>query len=276
MPFLIQGKTNWKYILIVLILAIIVGGGIFFWIKTQEIPPAEFPEIKKPEKVVEKESPLTVEKKEIERIIAFDVSHDNRGKNYSKFLNGFKESGFEIELITDKIDENNLKKVGTLILTVHFSSYLQSELEAIKKFLEKGGNLIILGDFVGLDDINRIISPLGVELFDCNLGWGWEVVPVFEHVLLKDVEKLSFPAATCLKIKNEDFKAIVHAPEWPVVAVKENKNKILISGDSNVCDDEYINRAHNRVFCKNITLWLKEAPLEKEETTNWKIYRNEK
>ena len=108
MPFLIQGKTNWKYILIVLILAIIVGGGIFFWIKTQEIPPAEFPEIKKPEKVVEKESPLTVEKKEIERIIAFDVSHDNRGKNYSKFLNGFKESGFEIELITDKIDENNL------------------------------------------------------------------------------------------------------------------------------------------------------------------------
>ena len=31
MPFLTQGKTNWKYILIVLILAIIVGGGILIY-----------------------------------------------------------------------------------------------------------------------------------------------------------------------------------------------------------------------------------------------------
>jgi len=45
MPFLTRGKTNWKYILVVLILAVIVGGGILVWIKKQEIPPAEFPEI---------------------------------------------------------------------------------------------------------------------------------------------------------------------------------------------------------------------------------------
>ena len=31
MPFLTQGKTNWKYILIVVILAFIVGGGILGW-----------------------------------------------------------------------------------------------------------------------------------------------------------------------------------------------------------------------------------------------------
>jgi len=31
MAFLTQGKTNWKYILIVLILAIIVGGGILIY-----------------------------------------------------------------------------------------------------------------------------------------------------------------------------------------------------------------------------------------------------
>ena len=31
MPFITQGKTNWKYILIVVILAFIVGGGILAW-----------------------------------------------------------------------------------------------------------------------------------------------------------------------------------------------------------------------------------------------------
>ena len=52
MPFLIKGKTNWKYIAIVLILAILIGGGISIWIKRQEVPPIKFPEIKKSEKVV--------------------------------------------------------------------------------------------------------------------------------------------------------------------------------------------------------------------------------
>jgi hypothetical protein len=50
MPFLTRGKTNWKYILIVLILAVIVGGGIlgYWWLATRE--EIEMPEIKLPEK----------------------------------------------------------------------------------------------------------------------------------------------------------------------------------------------------------------------------------
>ena len=56
MNLLKQGKTNWKYILIVAILAILVGGGILWWVAKQEVPPAELPEIKKPEKVVEEET----------------------------------------------------------------------------------------------------------------------------------------------------------------------------------------------------------------------------
>lgn len=49
-----EGKSNIKYLLIVVILAVIVGGGILSWIKKQEVPPAEFPGIEKPEKIVEK------------------------------------------------------------------------------------------------------------------------------------------------------------------------------------------------------------------------------
>lgn len=52
MPFITQGKTNWKYILIVLILAVIVGGGIlgyyYSWIKELDTRLAEI-ELKSPE-----------------------------------------------------------------------------------------------------------------------------------------------------------------------------------------------------------------------------------
>jgi len=47
-------KTNWKFVAIVVVLVVIVGGGILWWIKTQEVPPTEFLEIEKPEKVIEK------------------------------------------------------------------------------------------------------------------------------------------------------------------------------------------------------------------------------
>ncbi len=55
MPFLTQGKTNWKYIIIVLILAVIVGGGILIWVEKQKVPSIELPKIEKPEKVGKEE-----------------------------------------------------------------------------------------------------------------------------------------------------------------------------------------------------------------------------
>jgi hypothetical protein len=61
MPFLTRGKTNWKYILIVVVLAAIVGGGILGYLRYFEreiVSINQFPEIKKPEKVVEREKPV--------------------------------------------------------------------------------------------------------------------------------------------------------------------------------------------------------------------------
>jgi hypothetical protein len=53
MQFLTKGKTNWKYILIVVILAAIVGGGVLFYLgyfEKEIISLTKYPEIKKPEK----------------------------------------------------------------------------------------------------------------------------------------------------------------------------------------------------------------------------------
>jgi len=54
MAFLTQGKTNWKFLLIVIILAIIVGGGILSYLeyfKKEIISLSKFLEIKKPPKL---------------------------------------------------------------------------------------------------------------------------------------------------------------------------------------------------------------------------------
>jgi len=63
MPFLTQDKTNWKFIAILVILAIIVGGGIFYYFL--KFPEVKFPPIKFPPKP-EKEVTLTTDKTEYE------------------------------------------------------------------------------------------------------------------------------------------------------------------------------------------------------------------
>jgi hypothetical protein len=90
MPFLIKGKPNWKYILIVLILAVIVGGGILSYLRylNKEISSlSKFPEIKKREKITEGGKEIfTIEIVDILRLIA-------------------KKHGFQYEKLTYKIED---------------------------------------------------------------------------------------------------------------------------------------------------------------------------
>lgn len=91
MNLLKEGKTNWKYILIVVILAVIVGGGILgYWqltkvreIKVLEIkaPKMEEPEMKIPEGIVEKI---------IDELLPSNVDEREEIKHYITGLNGDK------------------------------------------------------------------------------------------------------------------------------------------------------------------------------------------
>ncbi len=52
MTLIAKGKTNWKFLLIVFILAVIVGGGVLWLTKQQVLQYAQPPEIKVPEEVI--------------------------------------------------------------------------------------------------------------------------------------------------------------------------------------------------------------------------------
>ena len=51
MPFITQGKTNWKFLLIVIILAIVLGGGVLGWQWLEFKKEMKIPEFKLSEKI---------------------------------------------------------------------------------------------------------------------------------------------------------------------------------------------------------------------------------
>jgi len=135
--FLLKGsKTNWKYILLILILAVIAGGGIFGYIEYSNkeiISLTKFSEVKKPEKVVEektkpKEEKPTISIEEVQstltslignlkgtikivnqgNISLISESLENYKKKFSEF--SLKSNQLEIEKILDKNLITNLRR----------------------------------------------------------------------------------------------------------------------------------------------------------------------
>jgi len=208
MPFLTQGKTNWKYILIVLILAILVGGGILTWIKSQqiEIPPTNpLPE-----------PPLGNE----------DTSN---WKSYSN-------SHYNIEL--------------------RYPPYWQLKEEATyaHRYEGKDGFFLISavsGQKLSIDEVCKNeayhkLEPYGSE-------------PKIEKLKIDNQDAcLIIPSADQVKAMKNQSALIVHYPQ-PIQISGETYNYFILYADKN-----HINEI------------AKTLKFIRDETADWKTYRNEK
>lgn len=116
-----NSRINWKYILIVVILAVIVGGGILGYIKYFEkeiISINQFPEVKKPEKIVEEgTTPPKIELSEeiINRIIGeiFPVEH----KGVEHWTGDVDNDGYQEVIITSL---SSIEQPQSYLDTFHF------------------------------------------------------------------------------------------------------------------------------------------------------------
>ena len=128
MSFLIQGKTNWKYIIIVLILAGLVGGIV--WYYYPKIPETE-PLLTKPLKPKEVTTTKKIEAKEemIKKIITEIIPSDFNKEKAEYYLEDLNNDGKpeiiiivpdlskekeDIVAITLKDTEGNFEKIGEL------------------------------------------------------------------------------------------------------------------------------------------------------------------
>ena len=129
MPLLTQGKINWKYILIIFLLAAIIGGGVFWWANQQDFS-IEFPEVKKPEKIVEDETAkLTLEELQNTEY----ESCNNSAISKVKFTDGYYykpppdptwTTGFwSIKIIEDKIAFGDLNEDGREDVAIILNSH---------------------------------------------------------------------------------------------------------------------------------------------------------
>ncbi len=136
MSLLTQSKTNWKFILILLILAIIVGGGILGYLrdfKKEMISISQFPEIKKPERI--EEVIITTDKTEYEQGEIVKITVFNQ-KPTTVFYEICEEGSFILE---EYVDENWQKFSESVFPAIECESTPESlaKLEPKESFTDK-------------------------------------------------------------------------------------------------------------------------------------------
>jgi len=166
-----QGKTNWKYILIVLFLAVMVGGGILVWIKRQGIPSPEFSKIKKLEKVG-KEKPEKIE----------EETCFLKAKLEESFYLESEKKWTKIDPTSQEISGESLKE-AIIQQTVQYMIEISKPLPSLKERFCKAGIARITVRTEKID-VNRdgiseyVVAPLYVY-FDKPVEWDGRTINDF-------------------------------------------------------------------------------------------------
>ncbi len=198
MPFITQGKTNLKYILIVVVLAVIVGGGIlgyyYSWIADLDARLAQLeqklPEVKSPEKAI----PIPPTTKEtfdlakIETLVSFYDSN-NIKKKIILYNTWFKDQKNVIYLT----DENLTRDSAIEIIDIGISEVIESphisvggdKRYIVIELLSPGGRYIVITDESG-----RVVTPSIIstnpqiieEIKKLEVGWGQHGISFQEWV----------------------------------------------------------------------------------------------
>jgi hypothetical protein len=285
MPFLTKEKTNWKYILIILILAVIVGGGILVYLRyfNKEISSlAKFPEIKKPEKVITEEKELKEEISCIEINESLDLT-TVKEKTYP--LTGKEEYwiGDGEFKVVGKIKENLLSdirvyKKHTELMKIADYPYGSS----LWCFSYNDYKYVILEGFTGgahccESQYIFVVTPNGELKFIRNITTELEAISLSSLVFKN--------GKLYIKLTDSRFEYFF-GPHPSAFYVDQH---FLIDGEKMILDnsefkEEYIKKAEEKTKdCFEVKNWEEQAPilcigelvvnylLAGEEETAWKI-----
>jgi len=209
MPFVTQGKTNLKYILIVVVLATIVGGGVlgyqYWWVTKKEVP---LQEVKAPEKVV-KDTGISEYQWACgslhTHIMIFEDEKQNI-KSLEEVINASKKLGFKFIMQSEKgpaynvdspgwknmikeCDKNISKDFVCLsgqencskghFVIIESKNYIPETLDAPEVFEEahKQGSIIIVAHPFYKEDISDIYNYSRWDILD------WEAMEVLNGVI---------------------------------------------------------------------------------------------
>ncbi len=221
--------------------------------------------------------------------VIFDQAHgerfsieDNGILQLSKLATIFRKSGLEVISSKEPITDESLKGASGLFISGLFNPLQPEEVEAIMRFLERGGNLAVT---------MHIAPPLSNLIFRFGLGLSQTVLHERQNIIDEDINfrvtdlspsplfagiksfsaygvwaidpnnKAQSAARTSSEAWMDVFNTKVFQQGDPVghfsviVTGKVGKGEYMISGDDAIFQNKFLDE-NNSIFARNLALWL--------------------
>jgi len=212
---------------------------------------------------------------DLKNAILVDDSHKNyfNPALYGEFFGKVVEKGGRVVIVSKDMDLVSLleKKPKALIIFTPLTKYSEKEVEAIKKYLEKGGKLVIIYDtsLASASVVNDFSQNFGIYFSEGylynteNNYWIYRNIYVDKlekHPLFQNVTKLVFFTATTIYTnatplaKTYATLSLTEKPgNYTVIALNKN---VLAIADQTFIADPYLYAEDNYNFLNNLINYL--------------------
>lgn len=218
-------------------------------------------------------------------------TESTRGK-YSGFARAIRDIGYTVSTLNpgEVITYSKLQGVACLVIVLSVNAHSDSEMAAISDWVQGGGRLLLISDWISISDMERLARMFGAsfgssDYEDCiseptNYVGGqryWIVLDrIEEHQITEGVNEIEMyaatnitsTAATILITTDNDAtwyyrgKAIPNTPV--MVLIQSGFGQVVIIGDHNLWDDDDfdkdgiidIDERNNRRLLQNTIIYL--------------------
>lgn len=184
--------------------------------------------------------------------------------DYSVLTGMLEGKGYTVDTTDIGLNNVDLSDYEVLVLSIgssYFSPYTPDEISTIKTFVANGGGLLIMGENTGCPNDN--LNPVSQE-FGTTLGISYlspidlYITDMTTHPVFNGVSMFYYRAAGELAGAGAlSGPAIAWTDDGEIVMTAvSSPGKVIVTGDCNFCDNDYIAEADNLALSENIFDWL--------------------
>ncbi len=204
--------------------------------------------------------------------VLWDITHGvysgyEPGVRYSDLAASLASLGYTIETTDQGIDNVDLGAYAILVVgagSCYDTPYTAAEAAAAQAYAAGGGSILILGDNPGVwpDHLNPLAQALGTTTATGGVDPDDLVVTSFAaHPIFSGITTITMRAAG--ELQADSSVPVAWAPTGEIVATAGATEKVVVLGDLNLFENNYLATTDNAAFASSLFTWLHEpAPVE--------------
>ncbi|MFW9959169.1 MAG: hypothetical protein ACFFCT_13950 [Candidatus Odinarchaeota archaeon] len=155
---------------------------------------------------------------------------------------------------------SDIAPYDVLMLNVPSINYTTAEISMIKTWVQNGGSLFILGDWIiptGQQNLNQLMSAWGLSLNQVVTNMGTFTTSEFEpHPVLEGIVTITITGGKWINVSSSAYPIVKSGPNIAIGGAEIGEGRVILSGDINFLDKDHIADASNARFGINVMNWL--------------------